>query len=144
MFAVPDRIRNQTLVEGRQLAISRTCESEQVGVRDLPCIRESRGVDVPFLQKGNVVGPEVVAWNMAQAHHKLGDLAGTSGRVWVATVAGNTQNAVLGKGAGRPGSVRLSLKPFMCGRMPGVIGIDQSKQDVDVQQISDQGVSSSI
>ncbi len=79
---------------------------------------------------------------LAKRSQQLGHSRGRTWRIWISRMSNNTQNAVLGQRAGCPGFVPFRGKPGMGAVMQQVGGIDQSNQDVHIQEEPGQGSSS--
>jgi hypothetical protein len=140
--AVGDRIDDQPAIKRRERAAMRACEREQIGIGHLICRKDPARIDVLCIKQAHVVSPELVAGMCSQLRHERCDSGRRLECVRVTRIADDAQHAVFGQWAGRPRYVPGLAEPCMRRLMLHVAGVEQCDQDVHVEQIRHQEVSS--
>ncbi|HYN63991.1 MAG TPA: hypothetical protein VES36_05250 [Candidatus Limnocylindrales bacterium] len=100
------------------------------------CYQQARGVDAFAVHQADVVGPEHVAWQFAQADQNARDGGWRAGGVGVARVAHDAQQAHFGERAGGPALLALARKPVVRRVVLHMRGVDQRDQHIDVEQVA--------
>ena len=127
---------DQAAIERGELSTMGYGQCKQVGVGYLAGVEKTRGKDALGVEEGDIVWPELMAAESEQDRHQLGDGCGSSRRVGVAWVADNADNAIFSQGACGPCLPALSCEPIVRPVVLHVRRVDESNQDVDVQQVA--------
>lgn len=117
-------------------------ERQKIAVGDVGRIEKARRVRMLGVKQRDIVRPESMPQQFSKRAQQSGHNRGRAGRIWISRMADNTQNAIFRQRAGRPRLVPSRRKPGVCTVVLHVSRIDQSDQNVHVQQKTDHGSSS--
>jgi hypothetical protein len=137
-----NRLRGYSSIEGRQLALMRVSECQQIAVGDMRGVEKTRRLDPFRVEQGYIVGPESVAGQFPERRQHRGHDRGRTGTIRISRMAHNAQNSIFRQRAARPRLMALCRKPVVRAIVQHMSGIDQGDQNVYVEKKSGHGSSS--
>ena len=98
-------------IEGDEASTAGRRKGEQVRIGDLARPKQTEPVNDPRVEDAHVTRPGLVMFALARLSQEFDRLSSWD-RAWVARLASDAHNAVLGNWARRPAGPNLKVKPF--------------------------------